>query len=316
MNTQFALNVSNPIKESNKNVEMTLDISIVIPSYNRSQVVKENVEKCMKLLPPAKEIILVDDYSDRESETVLQQLAASHSSIKYFRLIKNCGQATARSVGFSKATGKYIVSLDDDSWFIDNDGLQRVWERMESLPGCGILAFETYGPTRATKPEEDRLLLVADHITCGAAYRTSVLNKTGYHLGFLRFMGEESELSIKVMDAGFDIILDGSIRVYHDYDPEKRSRDSLAIVRYHGVRNDLVRAVIYFPFPLYIQLVLWRIYSHLKFALQHGFLLATIHGYLGFLMYLPAAFRSRKPVGLKVAKRYLELRRFPEPVNA
>lgn len=296
------------IKEEN-----IIDISIVIPSYNRGTVVAENIIKCLALQPKAREIILVDDHSNAESELILRKLAEEHHSVCYIRLPENGGQAVSRSVGLATANGKYIISLDDDSWFLDNDGLQQVWDRMEELPNCGLLAFAIFSPDYPEKPGENRLMLVADHITCGAAYRTDLLRRIGYHLGFLRFEGEESDLSLKVMGNDQDIVLDENIRVFHDYDSSKRSKESLKRVRKFAVRNDMLRSIIYFPFPLNFFLSIGKAISHLIFGLKYGYIWTTFLGYGGFIRLLSVALTKRHPLSIVAAKRYLQLRRKPEP---
>jgi glycosyltransferase involved in cell wall biosynthesis len=288
----------------------TVDISIVIPSYNRGVGVCETVQKCLRLSPAPREIILVDDCSDEESAAVLR--SAEQGIVKYIGLPENQGQATARSVGFATARGRYLVSLDDDSWFLDGDALQRVWTRLEGRPNCGILAFRAFSPCVPVEPARERLSLVADHIGCGAAYRAHVLRASGYHVPFMRYVGEEADLTVQVMSAGFDVVLDESIRVFHNNDPATRSRVSLARVRRFGVRNDLLRAWIYFPVDLAIAVTLLRIASHLGFGLRHGFFTATLRGYLEFVLRFPQALLHRRPVRRKAALRYLRLRRRPE----
>src|SRR5258706_9790699 len=107
----------------------SVDISIIIPSYNRGEAVREAVKRCGLLRPRPREIIIVDDCSDEDSAMTLQGL--ENGNVKCIRLPKNQGIATARSVGFATARGKYLVSLDDDSWFLDIDALQRIWARLE-----------------------------------------------------------------------------------------------------------------------------------------------------------------------------------------
>lgn len=292
-----------------------LDISIVIPSYNRGMVLSETIAKCLAMQPKAREIILVDDHSNPESEAILRKLAEEHHNVRYIRLPENGGQAVSRSIGLATASGKYIVSLDDDSWFLDNDGLQQVWNRMEALPNCGILAFAIFSPEHPEKSAENRLMLVADHITCGAAYRTDLLRRIGYHLGFLRFEGEESDISLKIMGNGHDIVLDENIRVYHDYDSSKRSKESLKRVRKFAVRNDMLRSIIYFPFPLNFFLSIGKAISHLIFGLKHGYIWTTFLGYGEFFRLLIVALGKRHPLSIAAAKRYLQLRRKPEPYH-
>jgi GT2 family glycosyltransferase len=290
----------------------TVDISIIIPSYNRGPRARETVEKCLRLRPGPREIVLVDDHSDAESGQILRSLDGG--IVKYIRMAENGGQAAARSVGFATGKGKHLVSLDDDSWFLDEDALQRVWDRMEALGKCGILAFSAFSPGVPVQPSLNRLTLVSDHITCGAAYRAEVLRKTGYHLPFLRYVGEESDLSLKVIDAGFDLVLDSSIRVFHDYHPAGRSKKSLARGRRFGVRNDLLRPWIYFPLDLALKVTVWRAASHLVFALRHGRLGATLRGCLEFTLCFPRALLHRHSIDREAALKYLRLRRRPEPL--
>ena len=291
----------------------SVDISIVIPSYNRGSRVTEAIQKCLSLAPAPREIIIVDDHSDSDAERMLREL--EHGIVKYIRLPENEGQASARSIGMATARGKYLISLDDDSWFLENDTLQRVWNRLEALPTCGILALRGFSPGIPIEPSVDKLSLVADHITCGAAYRADVMQKTGYHLAFLRYEGEESDLSIKVIDAGFDIVLDESIRFFHDYNPATRSSTTLANVRRLAVRNDLLRAWIYFPVDLAIALTLWRSVSHCIWGIRQNAIGATLRGYAGFFAFFAEAVRHRRPVQRSAALKYLTLRRRPRPLQ-
>src|SRR5262249_51989420 len=107
----------------------TLDVSIVIPTYNRGVRVRDAVQKCLALRPAPREILIVDDHSDDGSEQELKSLAVG--SVKYIRLPDNQGQASARSIGFASSLGKYLVSLDDDSWLLDTDALQQIWRRLD-----------------------------------------------------------------------------------------------------------------------------------------------------------------------------------------
>jgi glycosyltransferase involved in cell wall biosynthesis len=288
----------------------TADVSIVIPSYNRGRSVRETVSRCLLLDPAPREIVLVDDHSNDGSEEIIRQLTTG--IVTSVRLPSNQGQAAARSVGFAMARGKYVVSLDDDSWFLDNDALQRISERFESLPQCGILALRGFSPGVPIQNSKNQLSLVADHITCGAAYRADVIHQTGYHLPLLRYEGEEADISLKVLDAGFDIVFDESIRFFHDYDPAKRPVSVLMNVRRFAVRNDLLRCLIYFPVELALGVGLWRVASHLSWGLRSGAMSGTVRGFADALVKWPGALRHRRPISRRASLRYLKLRRRPQ----
>src|SRR5262245_29499575 len=286
------------------------DGSIVIPSYNRGASLQQTVARCLALEPAPREIILVDDHSNDGSKDVIERL--SSDTVRTVRLPTNQGQAAARSLGFSMARGTYVVSLDDDSWFLDNDALQRICERFESLPRCGILALRGFSPGVPIQDTGDQLSIVADHITCGAAYRAAVIHKTGYHLPFLRYEGEEADISLKVIHAGFDIVADESIRFFHDYDPTKRPASVLMNVRRLAVRNDLLRCLIYFPLDLAIGVGLWRVASHISWGVRSGAVGATMRGLADVLITWPSALKHRRPISRRASLRYLKLRHRPE----
>jgi glycosyltransferase involved in cell wall biosynthesis len=287
-------------------------VSIVIPTYNRGVRVRDAVQKCRALRPAPREILIVDDHSDDGSEQELRALAVD--TVKYIRLPENQGQASARSIGFASAPGTYLVSLDDDSWLLDTDALQQIWRRLDQLPRCGLLALRGFSPGLPIEPACDRLMMVADHITCGAAYRADVLHRIGYHLPFLRYEGEEADISLKMIAAGYDIVQDDSIRFFHDYDPDRRSTKTLRRVRRFAVRNDLLRCWIYFPLDMALGLSLWRFLSHFLWGVRTHMIGTTFAGYLDAVRLWPAALRVRQPIGRRAATRYLKLRRRPQPL--
>ena len=277
------------------------DVSIVIPSYNRCGTVVRAVRDCLSLDPGPREVVVVDDHSDSDPTNELVSL--DPAVVRVIRLASNIGQAGARSVAFAHAAGQLIVSLDDDSRFIDLDALDRVWRRFELSERCGVLAFATFAPAVPVRPPLDRVTKVADHITCGAAYRASVLRETGYHTEWLRYMGEESEISIKTIDAGFDVLHDESIRVFHDYDPTGRSPGAVRRSRRFAVRNDMVVCWLHFPLELAVPLSLWRALSNVMFGLRRQMLVPTILGIVSAVGASRRALVARRPVRRWAARR-------------
>ncbi|MFT6985531.1 MAG: amylovoran biosynthesis glycosyltransferase AmsB [Psychromonas sp.] len=91
--------------------------SVVIPVYNRSNLIKAVLESVLKQSYNDFEIILVDDYSNDIEE--LKQLI-EHISDDKITLIEhgeNKNGAAARNTGIKAAEGQYICFLDsDDTW--------------------------------------------------------------------------------------------------------------------------------------------------------------------------------------------------------
>lgn len=90
-------------------------ISIVIPVYNAEKFIKETIENILQQTYTNWEIILVDDYSQDNSVTVIEKYVCD--KIKLIKLDKNTGPANARNVGIKVAKGNYLCFQDaDDLW--------------------------------------------------------------------------------------------------------------------------------------------------------------------------------------------------------
>lgn len=90
-------------------------ISIIIPTYNSSQYIKEAIDSALSQSYKNIEIIIVDDGSTDNTEDVIK----SYNGIEKIIYIKkrNGGPASARNLGITQAKGNYIAFLDaDDIW--------------------------------------------------------------------------------------------------------------------------------------------------------------------------------------------------------
>ena len=90
------------------------DISVVIPTYNRSGYLPRCIDSVLNQTVLPKEIIVVDDGS---TDTTNKILAPYNDSIKRMTLPCNKGVSYARNQGINHASGKWIMLLDsDDEW--------------------------------------------------------------------------------------------------------------------------------------------------------------------------------------------------------
>lgn len=88
-------------------------ISVIIPTYNRSNLVCEATDSVLNQTYKNYEIIVVDDGSTDNTKRVLEKY---DSKVRYIYQ-NNKGCAEARNVGIKIAKGKYIAFLDsDDIW--------------------------------------------------------------------------------------------------------------------------------------------------------------------------------------------------------
>ena len=89
-----------------------MQISVIIPTYNRYEFLKRAVKSVLNQTYRASEIIIIDDGSSDETT----QIQKDFPILKYIYQ-KNSGVSSARNRGISNANNKWIAFLDsDDAW--------------------------------------------------------------------------------------------------------------------------------------------------------------------------------------------------------
>lgn len=98
-------------------MNVTVDISIVIPVFNGEKSIPELISRIneeVTKITTSFEIILVDDFSIDNSWEVLKQIQTKNANISIFRLSKNYGQHNATICGLKQSVGRVIITMDDD----------------------------------------------------------------------------------------------------------------------------------------------------------------------------------------------------------
>jgi glycosyltransferase involved in cell wall biosynthesis len=93
-------------------------ISVVIPTFNRGEFLREAVLSVMaqKSVPQDFEIIVVDDGS---TEDIAGVLAGLDAEVRLIRL-EHSGVSAARNCGITKSRGEWIAFLDSDDLWLPN----------------------------------------------------------------------------------------------------------------------------------------------------------------------------------------------------
>lgn len=115
-------------------------VSVVIPTFNRSDLITETLDSILRQTRPADEIVVVDDGSTDETRAVLSTYS---SSIKVVT-ISNSGELAARNAGVRAAGGRFVAFCDsDDLW--QPTFLAKMLELFARAPGlvAGYCDFKT-----------------------------------------------------------------------------------------------------------------------------------------------------------------------------
>lgn len=88
-----------------------MKFSIIIPTYNRANLIRATIDSVLQQTYDAFEILVVDDGSTDETAALIAQI--QHPQVRYFRK-DNGERGAARNYGIKHATGDYLTFLDSD----------------------------------------------------------------------------------------------------------------------------------------------------------------------------------------------------------
>ena len=113
-----------------KNSEL---VSVIVPTYNRSGMLKRAVASVLGQTHQHFEIIIIADGCNDDTKSVIEQF--EDKRIRSIIVHENVGGAQARNIGIDAAKGNYIAFLDDDDEWVS----EKVSKQIE--------AFQKYADT-------------------------------------------------------------------------------------------------------------------------------------------------------------------------
>lgn len=106
---------ANPMTQPTSQANAPL-VSVVVPTFNRAQLLSETVISILGQTFQKFEIIIVDNMSEDDTETYVRGL--DDSRIRYYRNPNNGTIAINRNFGIRQARGKYVAFCDDDDLWL------------------------------------------------------------------------------------------------------------------------------------------------------------------------------------------------------
>ena len=222
-----------------------MDISIVIPVYNKLELTVNCVESIFKAKSNCDfEIVISDDCSSDGTFDYCKNLANARKNVKYIKNVKNSGFAFTCNRGAETASGKYILFLNNDTvvtdFFLDNFlktfdifnnvgivGAKLLYED-NTLQHAGVLIFPDkkvdhlfrYFPKDYNKACEFRILSAVT-AACMLVKKELFFREGRFDERFLNGF-EDLDLCFKIREAGFKIVYNPEVEIYH---LESKTRD-------------------------------------------------------------------------------------------
>lgn len=116
-------------------------ISIVIPVFNREDLIEECIESCLKQTYTNLEIIVMDNCSDDSSFSLANKLASKHSNIFVYKQHQNVGPVLNWLDAIKKAKGEYLKILFSDD-ILYPSFIEETYDKFRPNIGFVISSFD------------------------------------------------------------------------------------------------------------------------------------------------------------------------------
>ena len=113
--------------------------SIIIPTFNRAQMLPKTIESLINQTFSDWELIIVDDGSTDNTKEIVASYIGKDSRIKYIYQ-ENAERSVARNNGIENAKGEYICFLDSDDWYLENH-LENLYNSIDKQENKTCLLF-------------------------------------------------------------------------------------------------------------------------------------------------------------------------------
>jgi len=99
-------------------------VSVIIPTYNRANMLKRALESVCNQSYEKLEIIVIVDNCIDNTLNIIKEI--NDRRIRYIELAENVGGAEARNIGINEAKGGYISFLDDDDEWMEEKVVEQI----------------------------------------------------------------------------------------------------------------------------------------------------------------------------------------------
>ncbi len=231
-----------------------IEVSILIVSKNR----KLELEKTISILEifinkeTHELLVFLDGCTDNSID-----LKEKYPWVLWQISSKNIGASRARNKLYEQASGEILIGLDDDAHPLQENFIDKVKHVFKKNEKVGVIAFKEIrgifeSDTEALKENlESKEYLCSEFVGCGFAIKKTVYQSTNGFPVWMDIYGEETCVSIEVINNGYDILYTTAISVNHRVDKKVRKKQGNNYFRFgRQLRNSGFYFLVYYEYPL------------------------------------------------------------------
>ncbi|HZX20311.1 MAG TPA: glycosyltransferase family A protein [archaeon] len=173
-----------------------MNASIVVATYNNRKTLEKTLDSLLKQKFSGKyEVIVVNDGSFDGTKEFLDIYAKGKKNLKVFHQ-ENRGVCRARNRGIENSQYEIVVNMDHDC-IAEKEWLEKLVKGFDSEKIGIVSAYDYYGGT-------------------STAFRKNLLKKVNGYDEEYRYYREDTDLSFKIMDLGYEFKL-VKAEYFHDH---------------------------------------------------------------------------------------------------
>ena len=267
--------------------------SILVCSKNGGQKLERMLQTLTQQNADIAEIILVDD----GSEPPLPKLT---DPIRLVRNPRSCGLIACRNQLAKLASHELMMFLDDDVLLDDKEVVHRAGKLMMSDDKIGAVAFQQRHPDGHLLEVQPllpgRRQQIATYFGWAHLIRRSAWQKTGPFFEAFGYGNEETEFSLRLIEAGYKVIGDPAISVIHDMASSSKNWPKRHFL---NQRNILMTILLRYPARLIPSWLKGVVMSSRPHPLANEpCLIFRLRLVWAIILKIPCLWRNRKPVSL------------------
>jgi len=285
-----------------------LEITVVIPTHLRVEVLSHTLEQIRRCAPRPDEILVHIDAGDLETEPVLR---SRFPEVGILMSPARQGPGGGRNRLIAAAKNEVIASFDDDSWPVAPTFFRDAWDLLRAHPDYALIAcrIDERGrePISKNGPSTAAMRPAGAFVGCGCLFRRSAFLATSGYLPLrLAYGVEETDVALQILAGGAAMGQSDTLVVRHDCDRETHHASSA--INAAQIRNTALLAFLRFPLSCW-PLAAGQVMNRVLYSVRKG----RLRGILAGLLSIPRACwqhrRFRRPVSLATFRRWSLLRR-------
>lgn len=210
------------------------EVDVIILSLNRLNDTMAAIDSALAQRGVEKRVLVFDQGSAPDVVAALEEKARQSPEVVLELSPTNLGVAGGRNRLMEMGDAPYVVCLDNDAEFDGPDVLLRVKQRFEANPKLGAIGFKilnffsrdldlrNWGYPKALLDKQDEEFMSTRFVGAGHALRRSAFDEVGRYDHSLFFTWEETDLSFRLINAGYRIIYMPDLAVLHKVSAEER----------------------------------------------------------------------------------------------